>query len=589
MADNTASLVVALSAQLTKFEKDMRDAGVMADNAVRGIEDKFSKINPQINASFLGNFFANAVTQGIQAATKALTEFYDRFVQLEKQSKILGISKDSLWAFQEVFAAFGASNENTIKSMRALEDLLAGMQRGEKNALTRLLDANATAEALKGVNRETLTLKQVTEVVAKLMADTRRESEKIKVGALAGMTEDVAIAASKAGAALGTLHSQAEKTAPPLQKMADAGKQFEEFIAKAWTVMKGIAGIALQIASSLPKVAYTDEQVRMLAAGTALKPGSETFKGNRTAAERLAEHEAFMRATAPGGGTKLPGAAVGGAAQDSFEKQAESIIKHTATVNADTLAVFQNNAAQAQLRAEFTLLNAARITNKNITDEQVATYQRLRAEGVDPLNALTKANIELTETQIQTFLKVPAAAGAAAAGLNETKDALGKLNSASSQLGSALSTAFADAIVEGKKLNEVMSGLLKTIAKALITSSVGSIFNAPSGGGLSPFASLFKAQQGTDFAPGGLALVGERGPELINLPRGSQVIPNDILRANAGSSGGAIVYSPQIDARGASVEAVMRLAQIIEQDKQTFELRTVNAIQRAKRGRVPGL
>lgn len=35
--------------------------------------------------------------------------------------------------------------------------------------------------------------------------------------------------------------------------------------------------------------------------------------------------------------------------------------------------------------------------------------------------------------------------------------------------------------------------------------------------------------QGTDFAPGGMALVGERGPELINLPRGSQVIPNNKL------------------------------------------------------------
>jgi hypothetical protein len=30
---------------------------------------------------------------------------------------------------------------------------------------------------------------------------------------------------------------------------------------------------------------------------------------------------------------------------------------------------------------------------------------------------------------------------------------------------------------------------------------------------------------GTNFAPGGLSLVGERGPELVNLPRGSQVIP----------------------------------------------------------------
>jgi hypothetical protein len=31
---------------------------------------------------------------------------------------------------------------------------------------------------------------------------------------------------------------------------------------------------------------------------------------------------------------------------------------------------------------------------------------------------------------------------------------------------------------------------------------------------------------GTDFHPGGLAIVGERGPELLNLPRGSQVTPN---------------------------------------------------------------
>lgn len=35
---------------------------------------------------------------------------------------------------------------------------------------------------------------------------------------------------------------------------------------------------------------------------------------------------------------------------------------------------------------------------------------------------------------------------------------------------------------------------------------------------------------GTRSAPGGLAFVGERGPELVNLPRGSQVIPNHQLR-----------------------------------------------------------
>lgn len=40
--------------------------------------------------------------------------------------------------------------------------------------------------------------------------------------------------------------------------------------------------------------------------------------------------------------------------------------------------------------------------------------------------------------------------------------------------------------------------------------------------------------EGTDFAPGGMALVGEHGPEIVNLPRGSQVIPNDESRRMMG-------------------------------------------------------
>lgn len=40
---------------------------------------------------------------------------------------------------------------------------------------------------------------------------------------------------------------------------------------------------------------------------------------------------------------------------------------------------------------------------------------------------------------------------------------------------------------------------------------------------------------GTDYAPGGMALVGEQGPELINLPRGSQVIPNNKINSMGSS------------------------------------------------------
>jgi phage-related tail protein len=60
-----------------------------------------------------------------------------------------------------------------------------------------------------------------------------------------------------------------------------------------------------------------------------------------------------------------------------------------------------------------------------------------------------------------------------------------------------------------------------------------------SGGGvLSGVASLLGFANGTPSAPGGLAMVGERGPELVNLPRGSQVITAENTRQMM-SGGGA--------------------------------------------------
>lgn len=66
-----------------------------------------------------------------------------------------------------------------------------------------------------------------------------------------------------------------------------------------------------------------------------------------------------------------------------------------------------------------------------------------------------------------------------------------------------------------------------------INSLFGNLMGSLGGGASDPWAGMripgFAA--GTNSAPGGLAMVGEKGPELVNLPRGSQVIPNDILRS----------------------------------------------------------
>lgn len=63
---------------------------------------------------------------------------------------------------------------------------------------------------------------------------------------------------------------------------------------------------------------------------------------------------------------------------------------------------------------------------------------------------------------------------------------------------------------------------------------VGKIFGGLFGG----IGKIFGFADGTESSPGGIAMVGERGRELVNLPRGSQVIPNHRTEAILSGSAG---------------------------------------------------
>ena len=57
---------------------------------------------------------------------------------------------------------------------------------------------------------------------------------------------------------------------------------------------------------------------------------------------------------------------------------------------------------------------------------------------------------------------------------------------------------------------------------------------------------------GTNNAPRGLAVVGERGPELVRFNGGEQVIPNHAIgNMGVAGTGGSVVQHFHLDARGA--------------------------------------
>jgi hypothetical protein len=56
--------------------------------------------------------------------------------------------------------------------------------------------------------------------------------------------------------------------------------------------------------------------------------------------------------------------------------------------------------------------------------------------------------------------------------------------------------------------------------------------------------SIFGFADGTSSAPGGMAMVGEKGPEIMYVPRGAQIIPNHAIKGYAdGTAGAASTYS----------------------------------------------
>lgn len=99
-----------------------------------------------------------------------------------------------------------------------------------------------------------------------------------------------------------------------------------------------------------------------------------------------------------------------------------------------------------------------------------------------------------------------------------------------------------DVALEGENFGDVLDGLGKQLAKAALQAAffgdgpLAGLFGVGGGaGGLFGGALKFFAR-GTDYAPGGAAIVGEEGPEVVHLPRGSKVIPNNKLGAGGGHS-----------------------------------------------------
>lgn len=329
---------------------------------------------------------------------------------------------------------------------------------------------------------------------------------------------------------------------------------------------------------------------------------------------------------------KLPVRGKGGDTADAFDRASESIAKHTARLEADALTADKSKAAQGELRAETQLLAAAKQAGLPITDKMRDKIRELAQGAGAAAEALAKAKVAaetdfgfktafLTQqdAEIARQLKdiygndIPAALASTEAAALRSVNALRTISQIGQDVNRGFLTDFNQQIRNGATAMDALRtagvNALGKIADKLASMAADNLWSAAFGGssGLGGLlGSLFGGPKtvfgaagglgvptfatGTNSAPGGLALVGERGPELVNLPRGSQVIPNHRLPDIAAAAGNTGAVNAQvsiaIDARGADSAGLARVQAQLAEIKNELPARVVSAVQDARKRRV---
>lgn len=265
-------------------------------------------------------------------------------------------------------------------------------------------------------------------------------------------------------------------------------------------------------------------------------------------------------------------------AGDAVDRAIASLQKHTQAQLADAKAVGLGDAALAGFKADAAETAAVMANGGKETDAQVDKFSDLKDAAIAAADALAKAKVasqiefntktaflSASDVAIATQLKgiygndVPAA-------LNSTYAAAIRMNDAFKQVSSSIETnltsGLTDIVTGAKSAGQAFSDMGLAIVKALeqmiikimiVEPLMRSLQQSAGGLGIGGLGGLFGGSSnplagsvssgtglgagtgglafpmfadGTNSAPGGWSIVGEKGPELVNLSPGAQVVPN---------------------------------------------------------------
>lgn len=571
MADQ-AQLIASLKLRMDEFEKQMKEAGVIAENTVKDIENKFSKANPVFAGTFLGTMAARLTASGIKQFVAMISELPEQFRELQHAADLAGMSLERAFSITRATGKFDA----TITSMENLARLLERAQRGEENSLVKLFSANDID--VKNIK----TVEQAWYTIAKLAGDPAlTTAQREALLQMAGISLDLTKEFAKGADEMKRAAEEAKKIEPEIIKMKAAAESLELALKAAWESMKSTffsawtammefaASTSRQMADQITAKFGPENWLSQHAQGMAkfweglaapIRDAAATAGSTLAKQAGFDDLEKLGQAMVAGrkATTKLPSLAADTSERlDQLDREEQRMRRNIAVMDAETQALGLGAEARARMKAEAQLLEAAE-----------------------------RAGIE-TNDALRERIKLTADAYAQAAKRAETAKEVMEITK---EFGSALADAFKEAVLQGKKLDEVLKSLIQRLSSKAIDKAFDALFNAlggalvrATGGGGSSFGvpslgglgSLFGRQSGGPVTAGQPYVVGEAGPELF-VPRVSGTIAPS-------AAGVAVTYAPVIDARGADMAAVRRLEIVLAEQQRALPARVVSSVREARR------
>lgn len=202
------------------------------------------------------------------------------------------------------------------------------------------------------------------------------------------------------------------------------------------------------------------------------------------------------------------------------------------------------DAAVAAMNEGFKAFDARAAEIATLYDSTRTPAERYAAE-VERLNDLLGGSAENQDLLNRALAQAKTEFDQATQGSTEFRDT-------ARDAAGTLFSGFSDAIVEAKNLNDALGDIVKTMAKLVI--------NKTAGWALDSLFNWMVPAQAVGGPGGGMTLVGERGPELVNLPAGSYVNPasrsSGMMRQMVGSdeigAAGSVVINAPITVNGSS-------------------------------------